>query len=140
MSNSLQPRGLFCPWNSPGQNTGVGGLSLLQGIFPTQGSNLGLPHCRWIFTCWTRREVLSLLTDFIIFSTILPFHCDALCLHMDSFLYNSYIMWASWIWTHMFLSFIENSLSLNLLVFPVLHIFHMLHILFSHIYLLFNSW
>jgi len=32
------------PWNSPGQNTGVGSLSLLQGIFPTQGSNPGLPH------------------------------------------------------------------------------------------------
>ena len=36
------------PWNSPGQNTGVGSLSLLWGIFPTQGSNPGLPHCRWI--------------------------------------------------------------------------------------------
>ena len=37
------------PWNSPGQNTGVGSCSLLQGIFPTQGSNPGLPHCRQIF-------------------------------------------------------------------------------------------
>ena len=37
-----------CPWNSPGQKTGVGSLSLLQGIFPTQGSNPGLPHCRRI--------------------------------------------------------------------------------------------
>ena len=36
------------PWNSPGQNTGVGSRSLLQGIFPTQGSNPGLPHCRRI--------------------------------------------------------------------------------------------
>ena len=35
-----------CPWNSPGQKTGVGSLSLLQGIFPTQGSNPGLLHCR----------------------------------------------------------------------------------------------
>ena len=32
----------------PGQNTGVGSLSLLQEIFPTQGSNPGLPHCRQI--------------------------------------------------------------------------------------------
>ena len=48
MSNSLQPYGLYNPWNSLGQNTGVGGLSLLQGIFPTQESNPGLPHCRWI--------------------------------------------------------------------------------------------
>ena len=38
----------WSPWSSPGQNTGVGSLSLLQGIFPTQGSNPGLPHCRWI--------------------------------------------------------------------------------------------
>ena len=39
---------LYSPWNSPGQNTGVGSLSLLQGIFPTQGSNPGLLHCRRI--------------------------------------------------------------------------------------------
>ena len=46
MTNSLQPHGLYNPWNSPGQNPGVGGCcSLLQGIFPTQGSNPGLPHC-----------------------------------------------------------------------------------------------
>ena len=48
MSNSLQSHGLCCPWSSPGQNTGVGSLSLLQGVFPTQGSNSGLPHCRQI--------------------------------------------------------------------------------------------
>ena len=43
MSDFLQPL-----WNSPGQNTGVGRLFLLQGFFPTQGLNPGLPHCRWI--------------------------------------------------------------------------------------------
>ena len=48
VSGSLRPRGLYSPWNSPGQNTGVGSLSLLQGIFPTQGSNPGLLHCRRI--------------------------------------------------------------------------------------------
>ena len=37
-----------CPWNSPGQNSGVGSLSLFQGIFPTQGWNPGLLHCRWV--------------------------------------------------------------------------------------------
>ena len=42
------PHGLYSPWNSPGQNTGVGSLSLLQGIFPTQGLNPGLWHCRQI--------------------------------------------------------------------------------------------
>ena len=49
MSDSLRPHVLYSPWNPPGQNTGVGSLSLLQGILPTQGSNPGLPHCRQIF-------------------------------------------------------------------------------------------
>ena len=48
VSNSLQPRGLYSPWNSPGQNTGVGSLSLLQRIFPTLGQNPGLLHYRQI--------------------------------------------------------------------------------------------
>ena len=48
MFNSLRPHVLYSPWNFPGQNTGVGSLSLLQGIFPTQESNPGLPHCRRI--------------------------------------------------------------------------------------------
>ena len=48
LSISSQPHGLNRPWNSLGQNTGVGSLSLLQGIFPTQKSNPGLPHCRLI--------------------------------------------------------------------------------------------
>ena len=50
-SDSLQPHGLWStrllgPWDFPGMNTGVGCHFLLQGIFPTQGSNPGLPHCR----------------------------------------------------------------------------------------------
>ena len=47
-SNSLWPHGLYSPWDSPGQNTGVGSCSLLQGIFLTQGSNPGLLHYRHI--------------------------------------------------------------------------------------------
>ena len=59
------------PRNSPGQNTGMGSLSLLQGIFPTQGSNPGLLHCTWIlyqlshkgspsvFICLLRHSVVS---------------------------------------------------------------------------------
>ena len=39
---------MYSPWNSPGQNIGEGSLSLPQGIFPTQGLNPGLPHCRHI--------------------------------------------------------------------------------------------
>ena len=51
--DSLRPHGLqhtrlLCPWNSPGKNTGVGCHSLSQRIFPTEGSNPGLLHCRQI--------------------------------------------------------------------------------------------
>ena len=48
VSDSLRPHGLYSPWNSPGQNTGVGSCSLLQRIFPTQGLKPDLLHCRWI--------------------------------------------------------------------------------------------
>ena len=44
----LQPTGLLCPWDFPGKDTGVGCHFLLQGIFPTQGSNLGLLQYRQI--------------------------------------------------------------------------------------------
>ena len=46
--HGLQPTRLYCPWDSPGKNTGVGSCSLLQRIFLTQGSNPGLLHCRQI--------------------------------------------------------------------------------------------
>ena len=48
VSDSLWPHELYSSWNSPSQNTEVGSHSLLQGIFPTQGSNPGLPHCMQI--------------------------------------------------------------------------------------------
>ena len=55
VSSSWRLQGLCGPWDSPGQDTGVGSLSLLQGIFPTQGSNPGPPHCRWILS-WLSHE------------------------------------------------------------------------------------
>ena len=62
VSDSLLSHGLYSQWNSPGQNTGVGSLSLLQLIFPTQGSNLGLPRCRRILcTSWDTRETPRIL-------------------------------------------------------------------------------
>ena len=48
MSNALRPLGLYSPWNSPGQNTGVDSSFPLQGIFPTEGLKPGLSHCRRI--------------------------------------------------------------------------------------------
>ena len=48
---------MYSSWNSPGQNTGVGSISFLQAIFPTQGLNPGLPHCRQILY---QREAFTL--------------------------------------------------------------------------------
>ena len=48
VSDSLRPHGLHSPWNSPGQNTGVGSLFLLQQIFLIQELNQGLLCCTQI--------------------------------------------------------------------------------------------
>ena len=56
VSESLQPHGLYSLWNSPGQNTGLGSLSLVEGIFPTQGLNPGLPHLRQILYQLSHQE------------------------------------------------------------------------------------
>ena len=55
-SDTLWPHGLYSPCNSSCQNTGVGSLSLLQGIFPAQGSNPDLLRCRWILYQLSHRE------------------------------------------------------------------------------------
>ena len=52
---------LYSPWNSPGQNSGVGSLSLLQVLFPTQGSDPGLPHCRQILYQLSHKGSLRIL-------------------------------------------------------------------------------
>ena len=79
MSHSLQPHGLYNPWNSPGQNTGVGSLSLLEGLFPTQGWNPGLPHCGKILYqlshqgspyMWLSKSLT--LSEFLILSFLSP--------------------------------------------------------------------
>ena len=61
MSDSLRPHGLYSPWNFPGQDTEVGSLSLLRGIFPTRGSNPGLPYCRWILNCLSHQGIPIIL-------------------------------------------------------------------------------
>ena len=53
----LWPHGLYSSWNSVG-HTGVGNLSLLQGVFPAQGSNPGLPYCRRVLYQLSHREAL----------------------------------------------------------------------------------
>ena len=56
LMDCMYPTRLLCPWDSPGRNTGVGCHSLLQGIFLTLGSNLGLLHCRQIIYHWATRK------------------------------------------------------------------------------------
>ena len=61
VSDSLDPMDCSLPGSSvhgdsPGKNIRVSCHALLQGIFPPQGSNSGLPHCRWFFTIWATRE------------------------------------------------------------------------------------
>ena len=101
MSNSLWLHGLYNPRNSPGQNTGVHSLSLLQGIFPEQGSNPGLPHCRQILyqlshrgSPYTWKGILFyLFFIFILFIylilffnfTILSWFC-----HISTWIHNRY--------------------------------------------------
>ena len=78
---TLWPHGLYNPWNSPRQNTGVGSLSLLEGLFPTRGSKSGLQHCRWIFTSWVIREGSSMhwfsfLPPFLLFWANYWYRCQ----------------------------------------------------------------
>ena len=71
MSNALQPHGLYSPWNSPGQNTGVGSCFLLQGIFLTQGLNPSLPYCRQIRYQRSIREARKLVSLMLLQGKIL---------------------------------------------------------------------
>ena len=67
---------LLCPWDSPGKNTEVGSHSLLQGIFPTQGSNphlLCLLHCWWILHLLNHQE--NLRSDLVIIVSEKSGHC-----------------------------------------------------------------
>ena len=57
----LQPARLLCPWDSPGKNSGVDCYNLLQRMFPTQGLNPNLLHCRQILYHLNYREVLNLI-------------------------------------------------------------------------------
>ena len=78
---TLRPHGLYSPWNSPSQNTGVGSLSLLQWIFPTQGLNPGLSHCRRILYQPRRKgSPASLCWGKLAFS-LLPCKSGSVCSH-----------------------------------------------------------
>ena len=77
-------------WNSPDKNTGVGCHSLLQGMFLTQGSNAGLPHCRQIFYCLSHQGSGSICGPLVCGQATFRFRfssvaqlCPTLCNSMD---------------------------------------------------------
>ena len=74
---------LLCPGDSPGKNTGGGCHALLQGIFPTQGSNSGLPHCRWILLPSEppKKPTLSYFTVVTVDFTVLCFNLHISLFH-----------------------------------------------------------
>ena len=75
VSDSLRPHGLYGPWNSPGQNTGMGSLSFLQGIFPTQRLNPGLLHCRQILYQLSHQGSPCISTEPYLYSFTYLFTC-----------------------------------------------------------------
>ena len=77
VSTSLWPHGLYGPWNS-GQNTGVGSLSLLQGIFPTQGSNPVFTYCRQILYQLSHNRSPYTSFSSVQFSSVIQY-CPTLC-------------------------------------------------------------
>ena len=72
MSDSLWRHELYSRWNSPGQNTGVGSLSLLQGIFPAQRPNPFLPYCRQILYQLSHKGIPNCVTWFIAVAGMKP--------------------------------------------------------------------
>ena len=86
--HGLWPTGLICPWTSSGQNIGVGSCSFLQGIFPTQGLNLGLLHCRlilyqlsyqgYILNDWRRNLVDNAAKNFYFLKELRFYYCFGL--------------------------------------------------------------
>ena len=77
------PNGLYSPWNPPGQNTEVGSLSLLQGIFPNQGSNPSILHCKRILYQLSPRKPSGIYTmDYYSVSNNAKQN-NAICNHMD---------------------------------------------------------
>ena len=87
------------PWNSPGQNIRVGSLSLLHGIFPTQGSNQGLRHCRQILYCLSHQgSPLRSLGPLTVNGTFTKLR-EIYCLHACRLSRFSHVRLCATLWT-----------------------------------------
>ena len=135
VSDSLRSHRLCSPWNSPGQNTGAGSLPLLQGIFPTQGSNPGLPHCRrngnrehvlFMFAVSTWHNIFEIcllcclhqwLVRLVVWNHILLYdHVSTLFVSSHGrFNYFHFLhRWIKLLWTFLHMSFNEHIFSVSL--------------------------
>ena len=92
---TLQPHGLHSPQNSPGQNTGVGSLFLLQGIFPTQGSNPGILHWRQVLYLLSHKGSIITTLALRYEKTHLGFF-SLFVLHSDMNQWKIYLGWDIW--------------------------------------------
>ena len=103
------------PWDSPGQNTRVGSSFLLQGLFPTQGANTGLPHCRRILYCLSHQgspRILEWVTNAFSRVSSQPRNQTGVsCIAARFF--------ASCIYTHMYVCMYANNYYLCFYVFNV---------------------
>ena len=88
----LQPTRLLCPWNSSGKHPGVGSHSLLQRIFPTQGSNPSLPHCEQIPHCLSHQGSPDIVYIFIFILFEFFKYAQSVCSFLSSNL--SFISWS----------------------------------------------
>ena len=89
LPHELQPAVFRCPWNFPGKNTGVGCHFLLPGLFLTQGSNLGLLHCRQTLYHLSHLSHLYRLSHLSCMRACVRV-CVCVCVCMtESFCYNS---------------------------------------------------
>ena len=80
ISDSLRSHGLYSLWNLPGQNTGVGSLALLQGIFLTRESNQGFLHCRWIVY---QKYIIGLCLGVKSWEMSMSFECLGVMVHVQ---------------------------------------------------------
>ena len=91
------------PWNSSGQNTGVGSCSLFHAIFPTQGLKPGLPHCRWILYQLSHRGnpkyivwKSPIYTSYVNLTKSLCGLLLYLCVFLDTYIYTVSIWFLMW--------------------------------------------
>ena len=100
VSDSFQSPGVYSPWSTPGQNTGVGSHSRLQGSFPTQGSNPGLPHCRRILYQLSHKESpIMYMCVYKIFVGV-SVHITCMCACVWEYVYMSI-----YIYVHMYIRY-----------------------------------